>query len=95
MDRSREAESAPDVREAAATKWLRRDEKRALLHTRADGTKGSDVPERHYIDPTFLPTPACYMLYGWLLSHQFQVDAGVYERARLLPDPLDESLPTP
>ena len=27
-DRRREAESAPDVREAAATKWLRRDEKR-------------------------------------------------------------------
>ena len=55
--------------------------------------KGSDVPERHYIDPTFLPTPACYMLYGWLLSHQFQVDAGSLERARLLPDPLDEILP--
>ena len=54
--------------------------------------KGSDVPERHYIDPTFMPTPACYMLYGWLLSHQFQVDAGVMERARVLPDPLDEQL---
>ena len=55
--------------------------------------KGSDVPERHYIDPTFMPSPACYMLYGWLLSHQFQVDAGVCECARVLPDPLDEQLP--
>ena len=40
-----------------------------------------------------MPSPACYMLYGWLLSHQFQVNAGCYERMRLLPDPLDESLP--
>ena len=52
--------------------------------------RGSDVPERHYIDPTFLPSPACYMLYGWLLSRQFTTDAGVYERARVLPDPLDD-----
>ena len=62
------------------------------LLDRGLGKTGSDVPERHYIDPTFMPTPECYMLYGWLLSHQFQADAGVYERATTLPDPLDESL---
>ena len=54
--------------------------------------KGSDVPEKHYVDPTFPPTPACYALYGWLLRRTFTVDAGVYERARVLPDPLDEAL---
>lgn len=52
--------------------------------------RGSDVPERLYIDPTFMPTPACYMLWGWLLVHAFSVDAGVWVRAAPLPDPLDE-----
>ena len=45
-----------------------------------------------------MPTPACYMLYGWLLSHQFTVDAGVppTRRPTCAPgDPLDaEDLPS-
>ena len=53
---------------------------------------GSDVAERDYIDPTFLPSPACYMLYGWLLTRQYTVDAGTWERARVLPDPRAEEL---
>ena len=52
--------------------------------------RGSDVPERHYIDPTFLPTPSCYMLWGWLLAHSFTADAGVWVRADTLPDPARE-----
>ena len=34
-----------------------------------------------------MPSPECYMLYGWLLTRQFHVDAGVFEAARVLPEP--------
>ena len=33
--------------------------------------RGSSVVDRCYIDPTFMPSPAAYALYGWALSRQF------------------------
>ena len=43
------------------------------------------------IDPTFMPSPAAYALYGWALKRQFMADAGVVEAATTLPDPREES----
>ena len=49
----------------------------------------STTVDKHYIDPTVLPTPEAYMLYGWQLSRQYTVSALVIELARsTLPDPL-------
>ena len=52
--------------------------------------RGSLVVQRDYIDPTVLPSPSAYRLYGWLLARQFEADAGVVQRFVALPDPLDE-----
>ena len=32
---------------------------------------GSSTMEKHYLDPTMLPSPAAYALYGWALSRQY------------------------
>ena len=55
--------------------------------------RGSDVVDRHYIDPTVLPTPAAYALWGWALTRQYSADAGVVEWAECLPDPRAEDPP--
>ena len=52
--------------------------------------RDSSVVDRHYIDPTVLPSPSAFRLYGWLLARQYEADEGVVQRAVLLPDPLDE-----
>ena len=52
-------------------------------------TAGSTTVDKHYIDPTVLPTPAAYALYSWALSRQYHTDAGVVVAATTLPDPLD------
>ena len=49
--------------------------------------RGSSVVDQCYIDPTFMPTPAAYALYGWALSRQYSADAGIVAAATLLPDP--------
>ena len=49
----------------------------------------SRTVDKHYIDPTVLPTPACYQLWGWALTRQSCADAGVVVRAVPLPDPLE------
>ena len=54
-------------------------------------TRGSQVVDRHYIDPTFMPSPAAYALYGWALKRQFMADAGVVAATTTLPDPREES----
>ena len=53
----------------------------------------SRTVDKHYIDPTVMPTPAAHALFGWLLQRSYQSDAGVWERARVLPDPLLEVIP--
>ena len=50
--------------------------------------RGSSVVDAHYVDPTVLPTPAAYALYGWALSRQYRAEAGVIVAATVLPDPL-------
>ena len=52
--------------------------------------RGSSVVDEHYVDPTVLPTPAAYALYGWALSRQYRAEAGVIVAATVLPDPLAE-----
>ena len=54
--------------------------------------RGSTTMEKHYIDPTVLPSPAAYAFWGWALSRQYQADAGVTERGTVLPDPYDSVL---
>ena len=55
--------------------------------------RGSDTVDRHYIDPTVLPTPAAYALCGWALTRQYSTEHGVVEFAECFPDPLaDEPL---
>jgi hypothetical protein len=50
--------------------------------------RGSQTVERDYVDPTVLPTPAAYALYGWALSRQYAAGPGVIVAATVLPDPL-------
>jgi hypothetical protein len=50
--------------------------------------RGSQTVERDYVDPTVLPTPAAYALYGWALSRQYAAGPGVVVAATVLPDPL-------
>ena len=52
--------------------------------------RGSSVVDKHYIDPTVLPSPAAYSLYGWALSRQYYASAGEVVAASTLPDPLEE-----
>ena len=52
--------------------------------------RGSSTVEKHYIDPTVLPSPAAYAFFGWALSRQYQADGGTVEEFTPLPDPLDE-----
>ena len=52
--------------------------------------RGSSTVEKHYIDPTVLPSPAAYAFFGWALSRQYQADRGTLEEFTPLPDPLDE-----
>ena len=50
--------------------------------------RGSTVVDKHYIDPTFTPSPAARELYGWLLAHAYTADAtGTWETGTVLPDP--------
>jgi hypothetical protein len=56
--------------------------------------RGSSVVDRCYIDPTFVPSPAAYSLYGWALHRQFAADAGQPTVAAPLPDPR-EMAPAP
>ena len=49
--------------------------------------RSSPVIERHYVDPTVLPSPAAYRLFGWMLSRQYEVGAGEVIAQRVLPDP--------
>ena len=49
--------------------------------------RGSSVVDKHYIDPTFRPSPAAHALYGWLLVSAFSADAGTVEEGVPLPDP--------
>ena len=55
--------------------------------------RSSPVVERDYIDPTILPSPAAYRLFGWLLSRQYEASVGVVERRQTLPDPRLEDIP--
>ena len=54
--------------------------------------RGSSVVDKHYVDPTVLPTPAAYALYGWALSRQFAAGAPVVVPAAVLPDPLGDDV---
>ena len=45
--------------------------------------------ERNYIDPTGMPSPGAFMLYGWALTRQYAVGVGSVERAVPLPDLMD------
>ena len=53
-------------------------------------TLGQERLVQGNIDPTVLPTPAAYALWGWALTRQYRADAGVVVAATTLPDPLDE-----
>lgn len=52
--------------------------------------RGSSVVDTTYIDPTFMPSPAAYALYGWALSRHYSADDGVVAAFAPLPDPRDE-----
>lgn len=49
--------------------------------------RGSTVVDKHYIDPTFRPTPAAHALYGWLLTSSYRAGPGHFEAGAPLPDP--------
>ena len=51
--------------------------------------RGSVTVERDYIDPTVLPTPAAYALYGWILARAYTTGPSQVQTRQLLPDPLD------
>ena len=53
--------------------------------------RGSGTVDKHYIDPTVLPTPAAYDLWGWALTRQYTADAGVIKWHEPLPDPALEA----
>ena len=61
---------------------------RVIIHFLGGWARGSVTMERDYIDPTVMPSPEAFMLYGWALAKQYSVGAGTVEQARLLPDPL-------
>ena len=48
---------------------------------------GGSTMEKHYLDPTVLPCPAAYALYGWALSRQYSTGDGIFCVATTLPDP--------
>ena len=50
--------------------------------------RGSDVVDRLYVDPTILPTPAAYALYGWALSRQYQAGPAEIIARHTHPDPM-------
>ena len=39
----------------------------------------SRTVDKHYIEPTVMPTPAAHALFGWLLQRSYQSDAGVWD----------------
>jgi hypothetical protein len=63
---------------------------RHLLVWLGGWARGSSTVEVHYIDPTVLPSPAAYQLFGWALTRQYEADAGIVCRAEVLPDPMLE-----
>ena len=63
---------------------------RVIIHFLGGWARRSVTMERDYIDPTVMPSPEAFMLYGWALAKQYSVGAGTVEQARLLPDPLLE-----
>jgi hypothetical protein len=52
--------------------------------------RGSTTVDRHYLDPTVLPSPAAFALYGWALSRQYYASPGEVVAASRLPDPLED-----
>ena len=42
----------------------------------------SDTREKHYIDPSILPTPEAFALFGWLLVGSYHADHAVWTRMR-------------
>ena len=42
-----------------------------------------------YVEPTVMPSPAGYALYGWMLQPRYETSSLVLCDARLLPDPLE------
>ena len=52
--------------------------------------RGSTMVEKHYLDPTVLPTPAAFGLYGWALSRGLESNAPISGTTSTLPDPLLE-----
>ena len=54
---------------------------RVIIHFLGGWKRGSSTMERDYIDPTVMPTPAAFMLYGWALARQYSVGTGSIERA--------------
>lgn len=49
---------------------------------------GSSTPDVHYLDPTVLPSPAGYALYGWMLLQAYTTGELLATPALRLPDPL-------
>ena len=41
--------------------------------------------ELHYLDPSILPTPAAYALYGWLLGSHYTAEALTQHRSLAVP----------
>ena len=55
--------------------------------------RGSSTMERHYFDPTVLPTPDAFALWGWALTRQYAAGAAAVETSTPLPDPLVDDEP--
>ena len=49
---------------------------------------GGSTMEKHYLDPTVLPTAAAFALYGWALTRQYSSGDAIVCVATTLPDPL-------
>ena len=62
---------------------------RVIIHFLGGWARGSATMERGYIDPTVMPSPEAFMLYGWALTRQYAVGVGSVEHAVPLPDPMD------
>lgn len=56
--------------------------------------RGRDVLAAVYNDPTFMPSPAAYALYGWVITRHYSADAGVAVTFEPLPNLRDEA-PSP
>ncbi len=52
----------------------------------------STTVEKHYVDPTVLPTASALRLYGWARARAYTTDRPRWERRAPLPDPLLEEV---